>query len=45
MSGVTQLKSSVQKGIKNKLVEQFPNLENYIDEIVPKKDNLRIVKW
>lgn len=45
VSGVTQLKSSVQKGIKNRLVEQFPYLENYIDEIIPKKENLRIVKW
>ncbi|KAI2804859.1 hypothetical protein RDWZM_008133 [Blomia tropicalis] len=44
VSGVTQLKSSVQKGIKNKLVEQFPNLEKYIDDIIPKKDNLRTVK-
>ncbi|KAH9501807.1 malignant T-cell-amplified sequence 1 homolog [Dermatophagoides farinae] len=44
VSGVTQLKSSVQKGIKNRLVEQFPYLENYIDEIIPKKENLRIVK-
>ena len=45
VSGVTQLKSSVQKGIKNKLVEQFPNLANYIDDMIPKKDTLRIVKW
>ncbi|KAH9390070.1 PREDICTED: malignant T-cell-amplified sequence 1 homolog [Rhagoletis zephyria] len=44
VSGVMQLKSSVQKGIKNKLVESFPNLEAYIDEIIPKKDTLRVVK-
>lgn len=40
-----QLKSSVQKGIKNKLVESYPNMEAYIDDIIPKKDTLRIVKW
>ncbi|GAB6025929.1 Malignant T-cell-amplified sequence 1 [Chamberlinius hualienensis] len=44
VSGVVQLKSSVQKGIKAKLVEQFPHLDDYINSILPKKDTLRIVK-
>ncbi|CAN8012971.1 malignant T-cell-amplified sequence 1 [Ixodes scapularis] len=44
VSGITQLKSSVQKAIKNKIVEQFPTVENYINQILPKKDSLRIVK-
>lgn len=44
ISGTVQLKSSVQKNIKNKLVEQFPNLAKYQDEILPKKEQLRIAK-
>lgn len=40
-----QLKSSVQKGIRTKLLDQFPHLENYTDAILPKKDTFRIVKW
>jgi PUA domain protein len=45
ISGVTQLKSTVQKGIKAKLVEQFPNITNFMDEIMPKKEAIRTVKW
>lgn len=45
VSGVQQLKSSVQKGIRAKLLEQFPFLESYVDAILPKKDTFRIVKW
>ncbi|XP_074596071.1 malignant T-cell-amplified sequence 1 homolog [Brevipalpus obovatus] len=44
VSGTTQLKSSVQKGIRNKIVEQYPAIEEYIDEILPKKESLKIVK-
>ncbi|KAK9708680.1 Pre-PUA-like domain [Popillia japonica] len=44
VSGILQLKSSVQKGIRTKLLEQYAHLEGYIDAILPKKDNLRIVK-
>ncbi|RZF41897.1 hypothetical protein LSTR_LSTR005665 [Laodelphax striatellus] len=44
ISGVQQLKSSVQKGIRNKLIEQFPLLETYLDTILPKKDTFRLVK-
>lgn len=43
--GIQQLKSSVQKGIRTKIIEQYPTLEEYIDSILPKKDALRIVKW
>lgn len=43
--GIQQLKSSVQKGIRTKIIEQYPTLEEYIDMILPKKDALRIVKW
>lgn len=44
ISGTVQLKSSVQKNIKAKLVEQFPNLAKYVDVIMPKKDQLRVAK-
>lgn len=43
--GIQQLKSSVQKGIRTKILEQYQTLEEYIDMILPKKDALRIVKW
>jgi len=43
--GIQQLKSSVQKGIRSKILDQYPTLEEYIDMILPKKDALRIVKW
>lgn len=45
VSGVQQLKSSVQKGIRTKLLEQYPYMESYVDSILPKKDTYRIVKW
>lgn len=44
MSGTQQLKSSVQKGIRTKLIDQFPHIEKHIDQILPKKDAFKIVK-
>lgn len=44
VSTTVQLKSSVQKNIKAKLVEQLPNLANYADVIMPKKEQLRVAK-
>ncbi|XP_022823462.1 malignant T-cell-amplified sequence 1 homolog [Spodoptera litura] len=44
ISGVQQLKSSVQKGIRARLLELYPHLDNYIDQVLPKKDTFRIVK-
>ncbi|VEN45627.1 unnamed protein product, partial [Callosobruchus maculatus] len=44
VSGVLQLKSSVQKAIRTKLLDSYPHLENYIDIVLPKKDSLRIIK-
>lgn len=38
------MKSSVQKGIRSKLIEQFPHIEKYIDLIIPKKDAFKIIK-
>ncbi|CAO1381462.1 unnamed protein product [Diamesa tonsa] len=44
VSGMMQLKSSVQKGIRTKLLEQYPHIDQNIDSILPKKDSFRIVK-
>ncbi|XP_065567896.1 malignant T-cell-amplified sequence 1 homolog [Artemia franciscana] len=44
VSGVQQLKTSVQKGIRNKLLETYPFIENCIEAVLPKKENFRIVK-
>lgn len=44
ISTTVQLKSSVQKNIKAKLIEQFPNLAKYADVIMPKKEQLRVAK-
>ncbi|KAF2883917.1 hypothetical protein ILUMI_22257 [Ignelater luminosus] len=44
VSGILQLKSSVQKGIRSKLLEHYPHLEGHLDSILPKKDAMRIVK-
>lgn len=45
VSGVVQLKSSVQKAIRTKICEQFPLLSDQVrDEVLSKKDQLRIAK-
>ncbi|XP_055585982.1 malignant T-cell-amplified sequence 1 homolog [Uranotaenia lowii] len=44
ISGVQQLKSSIQKGIRVKLLEQYPHIKDHIDQVLPKKDQFRIVK-
>ncbi|KAI1291762.1 Malignant T-cell-amplified sequence 1 -like protein [Halotydeus destructor] len=44
VSGLTQLKSSVQKGLRTKIVEEYSVLEDYIDEILPKKESIKIAK-
>lgn len=44
VTGTQQLKSSVQKGIRQKLVENYPNLVGYVNEILPKKENFKQVR-
>jgi len=44
ISGVTQLKSSVQKGIRNKILETYPDFEPYLENFLPKKDQFKVVK-
>jgi hypothetical protein len=40
----SKVKSSVQRGLRAKLVETYPGFEPYIDEIIPKKAQLEAVK-
>ncbi|PIC33548.1 hypothetical protein B9Z55_013489 [Caenorhabditis nigoni] len=44
VTGATQLKSSVQKGIRKKLIENYPYLEPHLEEILPKKENFKVDK-
>lgn len=44
ISGTQQLKSSVQKDIRRKLIENYPAIEPYMDQILPKKENFKMVK-
>jgi len=44
MSSTSQLKSSVQRGIKTKVKETFPSIEPYLDQIFPKKDSIVLIK-
>ncbi|CAG8519494.1 13863_t:CDS:2 [Acaulospora morrowiae] len=40
----SQVKSSVQRNIRAKILEQYKNLESVIDEVLPKKSALFLVK-
>ncbi|CAN0229454.1 unnamed protein product, partial [Ascophyllum nodosum] len=44
VSSSSQVKSSVQRGIRAKLIEQFPNCEAYLEDILPKKANVTVAK-
>ena len=40
----TLAKSSIVRGVRAAILEQYPNLESVIDDIIPKKDPLFLVK-
>ncbi|XP_057312940.1 malignant T-cell-amplified sequence 1 homolog isoform X1 [Hydractinia symbiolongicarpus] len=44
ISGTSQLKSSVQRGIRTKVLELYPAIEHYIDQILPKKESIVLIK-
>lgn len=46
VSGLNQIKSSVQRGIRAKIAEQFPQLEDegVLEELMPKKCTMNIAK-
>lgn len=45
ISGQTKVKASVQRGIMSKILEQFPAIEPYVEDILPKKVGIVQVKW
>eukprot|EP01134_Creolimax_fragrantissima_P004420 CFRG4420T1 len=44
VSGQTQTKSSVARGIRNKILEEYPSLESEMEHLFPKKQPLFLVK-
>eukprot|EP01112_Ceratiomyxa_fruticulosa_P022383 TRINITY_DN8175_c0_g1_i2.p1 TRINITY_DN8175_c0_g1~~TRINITY_DN8175_c0_g1_i2.p1 ORF type:complete len:182 (+),score=21.95 TRINITY_DN8175_c0_g1_i2:48-593(+) len=42
--GSNIVKSSVQRGIRSSILEQYPSLEPIAEEIFPKKDNITVTK-
>ena len=38
-------KSSVQRGIRAKILEQYPSLEAEADVLLPKKSAIILIKW
>uniref|UniRef100_A0A8C6EHZ6 Malignant T-cell-amplified sequence n=1 Tax=Microcebus murinus TaxID=30608 RepID=A0A8C6EHZ6_MICMU len=44
VSNCIQLKTSVIKCISNQLMEQFPGIEPWLNQIMPKKDPVKIVR-
>eukprot|EP00611_Tribonema_gayanum_P029849 TRINITY_DN8122_c0_g1_i1.p1 TRINITY_DN8122_c0_g1~~TRINITY_DN8122_c0_g1_i1.p1 ORF type:complete len:183 (-),score=32.64 TRINITY_DN8122_c0_g1_i1:43-591(-) len=44
VSSNSQIKSSVQRSMRAKLIEQFPLIEEVLDDILPKKGNITIAK-
>lgn len=45
VSGFNQAKSSVVRGIRAKLLDNYPPIADYIDNILPKKEPVQILKW
>jgi PUA domain protein len=45
VSSTTQCKSSVQKAHRAKIIESYPHIEAFIEQILPKKEAIKIVKW
>lgn len=41
---VSKVKSSVQRGIRASIIEQYPDLEDALDDIYPKKADIRVAK-
>ncbi len=41
----SNIKSSVQRGLKTKLVSQFEDLAPVIDDLIPKKSQIVQLKW
>ena len=44
VGNTNQMKSSVQRGVRSKLVERYPAIEEHMDAIMPKKAVVKLVK-
>lgn len=44
MHSRSKVKSSIQRTLKSKLVSQYPKLEEVIDELIPKKSQIELIK-
>lgn len=45
ISSKSQVKSSVARNIRKKIIDQYPEFEKYADELFPKKENVVVAKW
>ena len=45
ISGCNLAKSSVVRSVRAKLVDQYSPLADCIDDIIPKKEPLQLIKW
>ena len=45
VSGSNQAKSSVVRAVRAKLLELYPPLADYMEDIIPKKEAVQIIKW
>lgn len=45
ISSYSKVKSSVQRNIRNKILEQYPQLEKMEEDLLPKKDPMFVAKW
>lgn len=45
VSTSSKVKSSQQRTIRAKILEQYPSIEPYLEEILPKKAPMVVAKW
>jgi malignant T-cell-amplified sequence len=45
VAGRQNVKSSVQRAIRSKIIDTFPKLGPYMEDIIPKKSQLTLIKW
>ncbi len=45
ITGQNQAKSSVARGIRTRILDNYPALSEHIDEVLPKKEPISILKW
>lgn len=45
ISSYSKVKSSVQRNIRNKILEQYPQLEKMEEDLLPKKEPMFVAKW